>query len=188
MRCSKKIPGQENSYVAGNGHIMSKNAPHQAHHNPARAYTQAHRGQTQQQPLHGRAPLGHPSAPPQYRYPTHPMPNFPMFPQHFGYFPNVNQTHTGSNQLPMFSSPYSQAYNPFVQPQPAPSPNPASTPASDQHQAGNSQETAEEQNLGQEQHDLEDSQVMEQEEASQEVLQESAEVIAEADIHPAPVE
>ena len=114
--------------------------------------------------------------------PTHPMPNFPMVPQHFGYFPNVNQTHTGSNQLPMFSSPYSQAYNPFVQPQPAPNPNPVPTSANDQPQAGNSQEKAEEQ------HDLEDSQVMEQEEASQEVLQESAEVIAEADIHPAPVE
>ena len=73
-----KIPGQENSYVARSGHIMSKNS-----NQPSRGRApprQNYHNQRQQQP---------PPGPPQTNVP---YPNHPFYPKQFWYMPNMAQT------------------------------------------------------------------------------------------------
>ena len=129
----KKIPGEHDSYVAGNGHIMSKN--------------------NQNGPTRGRAPPPQRrTAPQQAQRQQAPNSNFPnpgFFPPPCGYFPGMPQPQgngpANMPHMPMFGAPY----NPFMHYQP-PQPNPAppSTPVLPTAQASTAQVQAD---AGQEQ-------------------------------------
>ena len=164
----KKIPGQENSFVAGSGHIMSKND----FNKPPRGRApprQNHYNQGQQQP-----------------HPHVPYPNQPYFPQQFGYMPNMGQPQGAPlphmTPMPMFGAPY----NPFMQYQPTPGSVPVSTAAA-QPATGQSQTVGVDrpqvpgQDTSQQVHDRQ-QEVME-EAGSQE---QSEEVIVQADVHQTP--
>ena len=114
----RKIPGEQNSYVAGNGHIMSKNDPphsrvpyHTGRHTQGQ---QSHQQQfypkynQQTFPTYSRQTF---PTYPQQTFSTHPQQTFPTYTQAFSYMPNITQAQVTS-QPPM--SGYNAPINPFA--------------------------------------------------------------------------
>ena len=143
----KKIPGEQNSYISGSGHIMTKNQPHpprQGHaapgppqHGHQLPRQQHHRQQPQMQQLQPAYPplQPRPSNPPQQPQQPFQFPNFNF--QGYPYYPPPyampGMPPQGFPQPGMFPP-----NNPYAQPQPLPTtlPNPAApAPPADQPEA-----------------------------------------------------
>ena len=123
----RKIPGEQNSYIAGNGHIMSKDHPHRQQHNRV-PHQHGHQNQGYQRQ-------------PQHSYPGYQYQNHPFFPSPYANMPAANQSQATPQPNP-FAQFYS-THTPNIRP-------PAPTYTSDQPQhSGSSAPVAGQENAAQ---------------------------------------